>query len=169
MIQEERPTPGVKNVSRLDEDRKETTVRNLSAPSAPPVAPPLPPPVVAAAPAEKIAEQEPAVPSILTETAVAWLYCIRGKKQGVLLPLEAEFITVGSADNCMLIVEDEQIAHYHAALIKREDGWLICDLGAAGGTLVNNRFAGRDTANPAHLLDGDRIVVGETEFVFKRI
>ena len=61
-----------------------------------------------------------------------------------------------------LSLADRQVSRKHARLEKYDGQWFIEDLGSTNGTLVN----GHQLTEPVTLAPGDRVRVGQTEFMF---
>jgi hypothetical protein len=51
----------------------------------------------------------------------------------------------------------------HAQIVRRDDGFVLTDLGSTNGTLVNG-----ETVRERLLVDGDRITIGSTVLEFRR-
>lgn len=122
----------------------------------PPIAQPVPSPVEPVAP-----PAPPAVP--------AFFYCRKGSAGKRLFEFETDRALIGRSSGCDLIVEDRFAGRRHAEILYQEGVWKLLDLSSANGTTVNERRVGRDMPNPVVLCDGDVIVIGDTEFVFKQI
>lgn len=101
--------------------------------------------------------------------SVAFLYCRRGLRRGQLVKLVKQRSEFGRAADCDVPMEDNAASAHQGAILLEESVWKIFDFASTNGTLVNGHKLGRDGANPAPLADGDSIVVGETEYVFKQI
>jgi pSer/pThr/pTyr-binding forkhead associated (FHA) protein len=73
-------------------------------------------------------------------------------------------LTVGrSDDNAVALRRDEFASAHHARLEALRDGVWLVDLGSTNGIDVNGRRQAR-----AKLSDGDRVVLGTTEVVFRQ-
>lgn len=90
----------------------------------------------------------------------AWLEDRAGKRW----PVEAT-CALGRATSNDIVVDNGKVSRRHA-LIHRQDAsehWVI-DLGSGNGTYVN----GRRLALPTRLADGDKVMLGEIEYVFRQ-
>lgn len=67
---------------------------------------------------------------------------------------------LGSGDWCDVILESPEVAPAHAAIVKYGGSGYLCDLGAKGGSMLNDRLV-----RWARLTPGDRIGIGPFEFV----
>ena len=76
--------------------------------------------------------------------------------------LGGDNVVVGSAAGADLTLDDNTVSRVHARLDRTGDLWMLVDLGALNGTLVN----GRRIVAPRRLKHGDAIVVGRTKLVF---
>jgi Domain of unknown function (DUF1707)/FHA domain len=69
--------------------------------------------------------------------------------------------TIGRTRECDLCLADLSVSRMHALLVRREDGWLLSDLGSHNGTRLNGWLV-RD-AVPVH--PGDRVEFGSMVFI----
>lgn len=72
-------------------------------------------------------------------------------------------ILIGSSPDNQLVLDAPNIDPAHASLELRQDHWVIQDLGAPGGTFVNNI----EIAGPFTLQSGDLIEVGSIKLRFQ--
>lgn len=75
---------------------------------------------------------------------------------GANYALDAEELTIGRADGCAVALDDNFVSQVHARLFRRDDRWLVEDLGSTNGTWLNGDRVG----GPRPLTTGDRIQVG---------
>ena len=101
--------------------------------------------------------------------SVAWFYCVQGPDQGRLCRFAKRRTEFGRALDSDLTVEDAYASARHGAVVFDGGAWRLVDFASSNGTFLNGKRLGTDTTNPTDLQDGDRIALGETEFVFKRI
>jgi DNA-binding response OmpR family regulator len=71
-------------------------------------------------------------------------------------PLDTEYMVLGRADTCDLVLNSQLISRRHASITRTPHGYLLEDLGSHNGTLVN----GQRISEPYLLHDGDSIVIG---------
>lgn len=75
--------------------------------------------------------------------------------QEIVVPL-ADLLTVGSAEDNDIVVDDARLAAHHAEVALRPDGTVkVYDLGSATGTFVNGERVTKHT-----LADGDKLAFG---------
>ena len=71
--------------------------------------------------------------------------------------------TLGRMPGCDVVIADPGASRQHARIERRNDVYVLVDLGSTNGTLVN----GEPVSEPS-LADGDRITVGSTVLEFRR-
>ncbi len=98
----------------------------------------------------------------------AWLFCERGMTKGQLFQLSKLRIEFGKSEDCDIAIVDEFASEHHGALICDEEHWKIIDFASTNGTFVNGKQLIVDIENPTMLRDGDRLEIGDTEYVFKQ-
>lgn len=72
---------------------------------------------------------------------------------------------IGRGEDCDIFIDDNFMSHEHARIFKEKDGYYIEDLNSTNGTFLNGTRLEEDAVE---LLDGDRICIGQLEFVFLR-
>ena len=66
--------------------------------------------------------------------------------------------SIGRSKSCDIYVPDATISRDHAVLMRRDEGWFICDTGSKAGVQVNGRKVdGKKLVNI-----GDRVTMGST-------
>ena len=107
---------------------------------------------------------------LLTEDTpvLAWLIILNGPRRGQLYRIHRQGTTIGRARDNDIVLEDETVSRHHARLLV-ESGIgrpqvYIQDLSSVNGVLVNGERIVRRL-----LEDGDRVTIGETQFVFKHL
>src|SRR4051812_17687587 len=88
------------------------------------------------------------------------LIVLAGAKQGLEIPLKKDKFLIGRAKECALRAGSEAISRRHCAIIQRETGWTVRDLGSRNGTLVNDERITKEVP----LKDGDMLRVGPLHF-----
>jgi hypothetical protein len=78
-------------------------------------------------------------------------------------PLEGETLLLGRGHDCAIQLSDPNVSRRHAEIRREGDGYILFDLGSTNGTEVNGERIHR-----VPLADGDRILVGQTELVFRQ-
>ena len=72
---------------------------------------------------------------------------------------------IGRGKDVEIFIDDNFLSHRHSRIFKDNDGFFIEDLDSTNGTFLNGREV---TDEAVELLDGDRICVGQVEFVFMK-
>lgn len=88
------------------------------------------------------------------------LIVLAGSKEGLEIPLKKDKFLIGRAKECALRAGSEAISRRHCAIIRREKGWMVRDLGSRNGTHVN----GEKITQEVPLKDGDELRVGPLKF-----
>jgi hypothetical protein len=71
--------------------------------------------------------------------------------------------TIGRTRECDLCLPDLSVSRMHALLVRREDGWLLSDLGSHNGTRLNGWLV----REPVPLHPGDRVEFGSMAFIIQ--
>jgi pSer/pThr/pTyr-binding forkhead associated (FHA) protein len=79
-----------------------------------------------------------------------------------LWPVEGEMAMVGRAEECQLVLSDDSISRFHAALVPTPSGLWVVDLSAREGVLVSG-----ERVRWAWLADGDTIRMGRFTFILR--
>lgn len=66
--------------------------------------------------------------------------------------------SIGRSKSCDIVLPDEAASRDHAVLMRREEGWIICDTGSKTGVYVN----GRKITDRKVIGIGDEITIGTT-------
>jgi pSer/pThr/pTyr-binding forkhead associated (FHA) protein len=94
----------------------------------------------------------------------AYLFWVRGPRRGEHAMLRADGVTIGRGPRADIILDDPAVSVEHAR-IRVEDGtWYLYDLASSNRTKVAGEVVHRHA-----LADADRLTVGETDLVFRRI
>lgn len=121
-----------------------------------------------------IREETPAMPSTLGEgtrpaappsgpLVNAWLVAVSGPTKG-RFGLQKGRNTIGrDPSSCQIIVDDPTVSGQHACLIFQGGRFVIHDLASLNGTFVNGQRVDRQM-----LLDGDKVKIGSTLFIYKQ-
>ncbi len=101
----------------------------------------------------------------------AWLIIVKGSKEGVEYEIPPRSkqnkrrISIGRKTDKDIVIDDDTISRGHAYIIIEKDKYKIGDAGSANGTFLNGKIIYSDKV----LKDGDKINIGDTELVFKKI
>jgi pSer/pThr/pTyr-binding forkhead associated (FHA) protein len=69
--------------------------------------------------------------------------------------------TIGRTRECDLCLTDLSVSRMHALLVRREDGWVLSDLGSHNGTRLNGWLV----REPVPVRPGDQVEFGSMAFV----
>ena len=72
-------------------------------------------------------------------------------------------LTIGRSKKNQIIINDPFLSTQHARFVHEEDSYLLQDLQSTNGTYVNGDRVGKE---PALLKNGDRVSIGQTDFLF---
>jgi pSer/pThr/pTyr-binding forkhead associated (FHA) protein len=87
----------------------------------------------------------------------------RFEVSGHVLPLSGKLFSIGSAPDCAIRLNDPAVAFLHAQVAQHGHALYLRDAGSQTGTWVN----GMPLAGAHALHDGDRVLCGRTELVFR--
>jgi FHA domain/zinc-ribbon domain len=82
-------------------------------------------------------------------------------REGELLGLEGEIVTIGRHPRSDLFLDDVTVSRRHARILIGPDGYTIEDEGSLNGTYVNRRRIERH-----QLFDGDEVQIGKFRLAF---
>ena len=71
--------------------------------------------------------------------------------------------TIGRTRDCDLCLTDLSVSRMHALLVRREDGWVLSDLGSHNGTRLNGWLV----REPVQVRVGDRVEFGSMAFIIQ--
>jgi pSer/pThr/pTyr-binding forkhead associated (FHA) protein len=71
--------------------------------------------------------------------------------------------TIGRTRACDLCLTDLSVSRTHALLVRREDGWVLSDLGSHNGTRLNGWLV----REPVQVRAGDRVEFGSMAFIIQ--
>jgi len=71
--------------------------------------------------------------------------------------------TIGRTRDCDLCLTDLSVSRMHALLVRREDGWVLSDLGSHNGTRLNGWLV----REPVQVRLGDRVEFGSMAFIIQ--
>jgi len=71
--------------------------------------------------------------------------------------------TIGRTRDCDLCLTDLSVSRMHALLVRREDGWVLSDLGSHNGTRLNGWLV----REPVPVHPGDRVEFGSMAFIIQ--
>ena len=71
--------------------------------------------------------------------------------------------TIGRTRDCDLCLSDLSVSRMHALLVRREDGWVLSDLGSHNGTRLNGWLV----REAVRVRAGDRVEFGSMAFIIQ--
>jgi pSer/pThr/pTyr-binding forkhead associated (FHA) protein len=92
------------------------------------------------------------------------LVCLTGAGRGESHILNSKRIVIGRGDKADIRINDTKASREHAEIVKKNDEWVITDLGSQNGLIIND---GKITQ--CSLKEGDRVIIGQTVFKFSKI
>lgn len=95
--------------------------------------------------------------------AIGMLVMVGGQHAGRQFALE-HGATIGRANTNLIVIDDSAASGQHAKIKLDDKVFTIYDMGSTNGTRVNGQDITRQ-----QLVDGDKIEIGETKFVFKQV
>ncbi len=99
---------------------------------------------------------------ILSGTGDAMLVGINEPFDGQIFHLAKLSQTLGRKSEQDIVLDDPSISSLHAQITKEDDEWKIINLLSSNGTFLNGK---KISISP--LKDGDKIHLGQAEFIFK--
>lgn len=102
------------------------------------------------------------------QIVLAWLVITQGNGRGQIFRLSPEPMVIGRDYGCEIILEDDTVSRQHAKIRMehQEDdmSFYIQDMASTAGIQVNGEVVIKH-----QLKDGDRIVLGQIQLVFKQV
>jgi hypothetical protein len=84
-----------------------------------------------------------------------------GGRAGETFPLEGERTLIGRSPDCEIFLDDVTVSRKHAVLHRRDDAFVIEDLGSLNGTFLNKR-----RIESGELSDNDELQIGKYRLTF---
>jgi pSer/pThr/pTyr-binding forkhead associated (FHA) protein len=92
------------------------------------------------------------------------LVCMTGPDKGKVYYLSGKRIIIGRGEKADIQIIDSKTSREHAELSYSDNSYTITDLGAHNSIIVNN-----DVVKQKKLVDGEKIVIGQTVFKYNAI
>lgn len=92
------------------------------------------------------------------------LVCLTGGNKGESYVLMGNRIVVGRGDKTDIKLNDAKASREHVEITKVGPNWVVTDLGSQNGIVINDKKVTQHT-----LLEGDKLIVGQTVFKFARV
>lgn len=105
-----------------------------------------------------------AAPSPQQRSMARKLVVTSGSLIGASVPLGASPVTIGRANGCTLVLDDEYVSNQHARLSPDSGAWLVEDLGSTNGTFLGNQRISHPTPVPL----GTPIRIGTTTLELRK-
>ncbi|HEY6293489.1 MAG TPA: sigma 54-interacting transcriptional regulator [Terriglobia bacterium] len=87
---------------------------------------------------------------------------VSGPLKGSVFPLAADEVTLGRLESNLIVVPDMAVSRHHCVIRRESDRFKLVDLGSHNGCYVN-----AVPVKEHDLLEGDRVGIGESQFVFR--
>jgi pSer/pThr/pTyr-binding forkhead associated (FHA) protein len=81
-----------------------------------------------------------------------------GRQSGFSLLLSAGQLTIGRADDCGFVIEDDFASSHHARIYPQAGAWVVEDTGSTNGTFVGSARL----TQPTRIEPGMPITIGHT-------
>jgi pSer/pThr/pTyr-binding forkhead associated (FHA) protein len=108
-------------------------------------------------------DMTPTPPSAPAVLPIASLLVRSGEMRGRRLPITLPVISVGRADYNDIVIADPSVSTTHAKLQRRDDVWVLTDLGSTNGTYVEGEPVTGETA----LTPGTTLRFGDVAALFE--
>lgn len=92
------------------------------------------------------------------------LVCLTGGNKGESYVLMGNRIVLGRGDKTDIKLNDAKASREHVEITKVGANWVATDLGSQNGIIVNEKKVTQHT-----LVEGDKLIVGQTVFKFARV
>lgn len=93
-----------------------------------------------------------------------WLVEKEGPHTGRKYRINWHTITIGFADDCSIVIDDNTVSAKHAKIERQANKFVLYDLLSENGTWLN----GRKLLRPKELNDFDEIGIGRTKLIFRK-
>src|SRR5918996_982181 len=108
-------------------------------------------------------DQTPTPPSAPVSQPIASLLVRSGAMRGRRLPITLPVVNLGRADYNDIVIADPSVSTTHAKLQRRDDVWVLTDLGSTNGTYVEGEPVTGETA----LTPGTTLRFGDVAALFE--
>lgn len=92
------------------------------------------------------------------------LVCLTGSSKGESYILKGNRVVIGRGEKVDIKINDTKASREHVELTKAGDIWFATDLGSQNGIVVNDK-----KVTQQELIEGDKIIVGQTVFKFVKV
>jgi pSer/pThr/pTyr-binding forkhead associated (FHA) protein len=108
-------------------------------------------------------DQTPSPPSAPASLPIASLLVRSGEMRGRRLPITLTVVNLGRADYNDIVIADPSVSTTHAKLQRKDDVWVLSDLGSTNGTYVEGDPVTGETA----LTPGTTLRFGDVAVLFE--
>jgi hypothetical protein len=105
----------------------------------------------------------PAAPAVSVALPIASLLVRSGELRGRRLPISLTVVNIGRAEYNDIVIADASVSTTHAKLQRRDDIWVLTDLGSTNGTFVEGEPVTGETA----LTPGTTLRFGDVSALFE--
>lgn len=92
------------------------------------------------------------------------LVCLTGGNKGESYVLTGNRIIIGRGEKADVRINDAKASREHAEVTKVGENWIATDLGSQNGVVVNDK-----KITQRELVEGDKLIVGQTVFKFAKV
>ena len=114
-------------------------------------------------PLAELAREAAPTPAAAVALPIASLLVRSGALRGRRLPITMPSVNIGRADYTDLVIADPSVSTTHAKLQRKDDVWVLTDLGSTNGTYVEGEAVTGETA----LTPGTTIRFGDVAALFE--
>jgi pSer/pThr/pTyr-binding forkhead associated (FHA) protein len=93
---------------------------------------------------------------------LASLLIRNGPRKGERIPIRVPVVNIGRAEYNDVVLVDESVSSAHAKLLRRDDIWVVVDVGSTNGTFIE----GERVAEEAAIAPGTTLRFGELSVLF---
>jgi pSer/pThr/pTyr-binding forkhead associated (FHA) protein len=110
-----------------------------------------------------LSDLKDATPASPEAAPIASLLVRSGSLRGKRLPVRIPVVNIGRADYNDIVISEPSVSTTHAKLQRRDDVWVVTDLGSTNGTFVEGEAVTGETA----LTPGTTLKFGEVAVLFE--
>lgn len=92
------------------------------------------------------------------------LVCLTGPNKGETYILSGNRIIIGRSEKADIRLNDTKTSREHLEITKVGNNWVATDLGSQNGIMINDK-----KVNQQQLVEGDKVIVGQTVFKFAKV
>jgi pSer/pThr/pTyr-binding forkhead associated (FHA) protein len=92
------------------------------------------------------------------------LVCLTGGNKGESYVLTGNRIVIGRSEKADIRLNDTKSSREHAEISRVGGNWVVTDLGSQNGVMINEK-----KINQKALVEGDKLIIGQTVFKFAKV